>query len=200
MHNSQSTGVILLDSPYTLLQQLPSSPVLQYISSSTALWLQCASSSDSPVAIVYPLQQLCGCSVSALLSRKKASESWRTQFYYARRLGGDCSLESEPERRVSQGFYGLALLGPCLGDGSEVRQGSRCGTSLQKQMCGEGLVRGSWLDFAQSSWPGSLLSTFLLGHFLLYPNLLSLALFRFSQCLSQSLVSPSSNPVATRLK
>ena len=40
--------------------------------------------------------------------------------------------------------------------------------SLQKQVHGGGVVRGSQLDFASSSWPGSLLSTFSLGHFLLH--------------------------------
>ena len=38
--------------------------------------------------------------------------------------------DSEPRRRVSQGFYGLALQGPCLADRSEVRQGSRWGSKF----------------------------------------------------------------------
>ena len=40
--------------------------------------------------------------------------------------------------------------------------------TLQKQMCGGGVLRESWLDFALSSWPESLLSTFSSGHFLLH--------------------------------
>ena len=50
----------------SLLQQLPSNPALQFISSN-----------DSPVAVVYQLQQLCGCSVSALLPSEKPSEHSR---------------------------------------------------------------------------------------------------------------------------
>lgn len=81
--------------------------------------LRCSviSSGDSPVAVVYQLQQLCGCSGSALLPGEKPSEhseSGRTQVYYAGGLRGERSPESEPRRRVSQGFYGLRLLGPCL--------------------------------------------------------------------------------------
>ena len=82
-------------------------------------------SSDSPVATVYQL---------FYLARNRAStwESWRTQVYHMGGLRGDCSLESEPPRRVSQGFYGLPLPGSMLGwsDQSEVRQGSRCGSKL----------------------------------------------------------------------
>ena len=94
------------------------------------------------MAIVYPLQQLCGCSVSALLPRKKASESWRTQFYYAGGLRGDRSLESEPQRRVSQGFYGLCLPGPSLASWTGLTSGKvvDAETNLQKQMHGGGLV------------------------------------------------------------
>ena len=117
----------------------------------TALWLQCISSGDSPVALLYQLQQLCGCSGSDLLPREKPSEhleSWRTQVYYTSGLRGDHSLESEPQRRVSQGFYGLVLLGPCLADWSEVRQGSRCGSKFtEADVWGRG-GWGSWLDFA----------------------------------------------------
>ena len=115
--------------------------VLQQLPSSSAL--QCISSGDSPVAVVCQLQQLCGCSVSALFSGEKPSEhleSWRTQVYYASGLRGDHSPESEPQGRVSQGFYGLRLQGPCLAGQTRVRSGKvvDAETSLQKQMCGEG--------------------------------------------------------------
>lgn len=98
-----------------LLWQIPSSPALQRISSG-----------DSPVAVVYQLQQLCGCSGSALLPGEKPSEhseSWRTQVYYASGLRGDRSPESEPGRRVSQGFYGLHLPGPSLASWTGVTSG-----------------------------------------------------------------------------
>ena len=49
--------------PPEMLQQLPSSPAPQHISSG-----------DSPVAVVYQLQQLCGCSVSALSPGEKPCE------------------------------------------------------------------------------------------------------------------------------
>ena len=102
---------------------------------------------------MYQLQQLCGCSVSALLPGEKPSEhseSWRTQVYYTGGLRGDRSPESEPQRRVSQGFYGLPLPGPCLAGRTRVRSGKvvDAEASLQKQMHGGGVVRGSWLDFA----------------------------------------------------
>ena len=104
------------------------------------------------MAVAYQLQQPCGCSVPALLLGEKPSEhleNWRTQIYYDGRLRGDRSLESEPGRRVSQGFYGLPLRGPCLAGQTRVRSGKLVDaeTSLQKLMCGEGVVRGSWLNF-----------------------------------------------------
>ena len=82
---------------------------------------------------------------SALLPSKKPSEhseSWRTQVYYAGRLRGDRSPESEPGRRVSQGFYGLHLLGPSLASWTGVTSGKVVDveTNLQKQMHGGGLV------------------------------------------------------------
>lgn len=61
-------------------------------------------------------RQPCGPSVAApaaLLPGKKPSEhseSWRTQVYYTGGL-----------RRISQGFYGLALPGPCLAGQTRVR-------------------------------------------------------------------------------
>ena len=61
--------------------------------------------------------------------KRALSESWKTQVYHAGRLR-DRSPDSEPRRRVSQGFYGLALPGLCLVDWSEVRQGSRCGSKF----------------------------------------------------------------------
>jgi len=103
-----------------MLRQLPSSPAPQRISSG-----------DSPVAVVHQLQQLCGCRGSALSPGEKPcepSERWRTQAYYTGGLRGDRPLESEPQRGVSQGFYGLVLPGSCLADQSENWQvyGSRC--------------------------------------------------------------------------
>lgn len=53
---------------------------------------------SAPMAVVYQLQQLCGCGISVLLPDEKLSElsgSWRTQVYYAGALRGDGSLESE---------------------------------------------------------------------------------------------------------
>ena len=124
-----------------------------YSSCPAAPWLQYISCSHSPVATVYQLQQLCGCNVSApaalFLPGKKPSEhleSWRTQVYYAGGLRGDGSLESEPQRRVSQGFYGLALFfsGSVLGwqYWSENRQGCNCRSNfteadVQKQLQGQ---------------------------------------------------------------
>ena len=95
------------------------------------------------MAVVYQLQQLCGCSGSALLPGEKLSEhleSWRTQVYYAGGLRPDRSPESEPGRRVSQGFYGLRLPGPSLASLTGVTSGKvvDAETNLQKQMCREG--------------------------------------------------------------
>ena len=69
-------------------------------------------------------------------------KSWRTQVYYAGGLRGDGSPESEPGRRVSQGFYGLRLPGPCLASWTGVTSGKvvDAETNLQKQMCGGGVV------------------------------------------------------------
>ena len=107
--------------------------------------MQRISSGDSPVAVAYQLRQLCGCSGSALLPSEKPSEhseSWRTQVYYPGRLRGDRSPESEPRRRVSQGFYGLRLPGPSLTSWTGVTSGKvvDAETNLQKQMRGEGVV------------------------------------------------------------
>ena len=118
----------------TVLRQLPSSPAMQRISSG-----------DGPVAVVYQLQQLCGCSGSALLPGEKPSEhweSWRIQVYYSGALRGDRAPESEPRRRVSQGFYGLPLPGPCLASQTRVTSGKAVDaeTNLQKQMRGGGVV------------------------------------------------------------
>ena len=117
-----------------LLRQIPSSPALQR-----------TSSGDSPVAVVYQLRQLCGCSGSALLPCEKPSEhseSWRTQVYYAGGLRRDCSPESEPGRRVSYGFFGLRLPGPSLTSWTGVTSGKvvDAETNLQKQMRGGGVV------------------------------------------------------------
>ena len=97
----------------------------------TALWLQCTSSSSS-VAAVYQL---------FYQARNEAStQSWRTQAYYVGGLRGDRSLEPEPQRRDSQGFYGLVLPSLYLADRSEVRQGSRC---RSKFIEADGLGRGA---------------------------------------------------------
>ena len=57
-------------------------------------------------------------------------------------LRGDRSPESEPGRRVSQGFYGLHLLGPSLASWTGVTSGKVVDveTNLQKQMHEGGLV------------------------------------------------------------
>ena len=70
------------------------------------------------------------------------SERWRTQVYDAGGLRGDHSPESEPGRRVSQGFYGLCLPGPSLASWTGVTSGKvvDAETNLQKQMHGRGLV------------------------------------------------------------
>ena len=105
------------------------------------------------MAVAYQLQQLCGCSGSALLPGEKPSEhseSWRPQVYDAGGLRGDRSPESEPRRRVSQGFYGLHLPGASLASWTGVTsgQGSRCGNKLtEADVCGRG-GWDSWLDFA----------------------------------------------------
>lgn len=106
------------------------------------LWRQPRTSSSSSVAVVdqlfYPARD------------QASTQSWRTQVYYAGMLRQDRSPESEPGRRVSQGFYGLPLPGLCLAGQTRVRSGKTAGAeaSLQKQMHGGGVVRGSWLDFA----------------------------------------------------
>ena len=97
------------------------------------------------MAVVYRFQQLCSCNGSALLLSEKPSEhseSWRTQVYDTCELRGDCSPESEPGRRVSQGFYGLRLPGPSLASWTGVTSGKvvDAETNLQKQMHGGGLV------------------------------------------------------------
>ena len=81
--------------------------------------------------------------------KRALSESWKTQVYHAGRLR-DRSPDSEPRRRVSQGFYGLAVLGPCLAGRTRVRTGRNIivEATLQKQMGGGGVVRDNWLDFA----------------------------------------------------
>ena len=76
------------------------------------------------------------------LARNQAStQSWRTQVYYAGGLRGDRSPESEPGR-ISQGFYGLRLPGPCLASWTGMTSGKEVDaeTNLQKQMRGEGVV------------------------------------------------------------
>lgn len=50
-------------------------------------------------------------------------ESWKTWVHYAGGLRGDRPLASEPQRRVSQGFRGPALLGTCLAGWTRVRTG-----------------------------------------------------------------------------
>ena len=110
---------------------------------------------------MYQLQRLCGRSVpapAALSPGEKPSEhseSWRTQVYYAGGLRGDRSPESEPRRGVSQGFYGLVLLGPCLADWSENWRSNRRRSEFYRSKCvGEGWLEvvdwlgAVWLDFA----------------------------------------------------
>ena len=80
-----------------------------------------------------------------------------------------CSPASEPRRRASQGFYGLPLPGPCLAGWTRATSGKAVDaeTSLQKQMCGGGVVGTVGSTFL-SHHGRALLSTFLLGHFLLH--------------------------------
>ena len=159
---ARTVGISL--GPPEMLWQLPSSPAPQHISSS-----------NSPVAVVYQLQQLCSCSVSALLPSEKPSEhleSCRTQVYFAGNLQGDRSPESDPPKKGFTRLLWATSSRSMLGwsGQSEIRQGSRCRNKFTETgVCGGGggVVRGSWLDFPWSSWPGSLLSTFLSGHFLL---------------------------------
>ena len=101
-----------------------------------------------PHGCSYQLRQLCGCSGSALLPGEKPSEhseSWRTQVYYAGGLRGDRSPESEPGRRVSQGFYGLRLPGPSLASWTGVTSGKV--VDAEAEAWGR-TGWGSWLDFA----------------------------------------------------
>ena len=97
---------------------------------------------QQPCTAAYQLwRQPCGCSVSALLPSKKPSErseSWRTQVYYTGGLREDHSLESEPRRGVSQGFYGLVLLGLCLADQSENWQRNKMRKQVCRSRCGGG--------------------------------------------------------------
>ena len=53
------------------------------------------------------------------------------------RLRGDGAPESEPRKRVSQGFYGLPLPGPCLASWTGGTSGKVVDveTNLEKQMC-----------------------------------------------------------------
>lgn len=69
-------------------------------------------------------------------------ESWKTWVHYAGGLRGDRPLASEPQRRVSQGFRGPALLGTCLAGWTRVRTGkvADAEASLQKQRRGEEVV------------------------------------------------------------
>ena len=127
--------------PPEMLWRLPAAQG-RSVSAPAALWPQCTSSSSS-VAAVYQLQQLFH------LARNQAS---------TRRVGelrGDRSPESEPRRGVSQGFYGLVLLGPCLADWSENWRSNRHRSEFYRSKCvGEGWLEvvdwlgAVWLDFA----------------------------------------------------
>ena len=77
------------------------------------------------------------------------------QVYYAGGLRGDRSPKSEPQRRVSQGFYGLALPGSCLAGQTRVRssKGVDAETSLQKQMHEGGVVGAiGWTLLSHHGW------------------------------------------------
>ena len=95
-------------------------------------------------------RQPCGCSVpaSAALWLQWISSSTRRE---TKRALGEMensgllrwqSPESEPRRRVSQGFYGLPLPGPCSASQTRVMSGKvvDAETSLREQMCGGGVV------------------------------------------------------------
>ena len=110
------------------------------------------SSGDSPVAIVHQLQQLCGCSVSALLSIKKPSKHSELEnsgllcCQAQRRSLSGVSAPKKGFTRLLGATSSRSMLG--WSDRSEVRQGSRCGNKFaEADMWGRG-GWGSWLDFA----------------------------------------------------
>ena len=161
VHKSVTFPALLLlwASSFEMLQQLPSSLALQRIRSG-----------DSPVAVGYQLQQLCGCNESALLPTRNQASPWRggeIGFMTPGGLRGDRAPESEPRRRVSQGFSGLHLPGPCLAGWTGVRSGKGVDaeTNLQKQIWG-GEVAGAvgWTLLCHHGWG---LATFLSGQFFL---------------------------------
>ena len=108
---------------------------------------------QQPCAAAYQLwRQPCGCRVpapAALWLQCISSFTRRETKPALRKVGelrflmgglrGECSPESEPRRRISQGFYGP---GPCLAGRTGVRSGKvvDAETSFRKQMCGGGLV------------------------------------------------------------
>ena len=76
------------------------------------------------------------------LVRNQASTRRVGELRFITPAGSDRSPESEPGRRVSQGFYGLRLPGPSLASWTGVTSGKvvDAETNLQKQMHGGGLV------------------------------------------------------------
>ena len=96
------------------------------VSAPATLWPQCISSSSSPEATVYHLQQqLCGCSVSAPATALwpqciSSSSSFRVgELRFIKPVGSEeIALWSlRPEEGFTR-FYGLVLLGPCLAGGT----------------------------------------------------------------------------------
>ena len=81
-------------------------------------------------------------------ARNKASTQRVGELRFTMPVGSEeialWSLSPEG-RRVSKGFYGLALLGPCLPDQSEVRQGSRCRSKFTEA---DVWGRGGWGQLA----------------------------------------------------
>ena len=119
---------------------------------------------SSPVAAMYQLQQL------FYPVRNQVSTGRVGEFRFIMLVGSEeIDLQSlSPEEGFHKTFMGQLFQVGLVGQ-TRVRTGKvvDAEASLQKRMHGGGVVRGSRLDFAQSSWLGCLLSTFLSGHFLL---------------------------------
>ena len=163
--------------PFTekeMLRQLSSSPAPQCISSgnspcgcnvpalATALGLQCTSSSSS-VAAGHQL---------FYLARNQVSTQRIGELGFITLGSEEIALWSlSPEEGFHKAFMGQ-FFRDCA-QWTRVRTGevTRCRNEFTEADVWGRSGWGSWLDFAQSSWPGSLLSTFLSGHFLLHNHL-----------------------------
>ena len=123
----------------------------EYSTSSIVCPYSVTAATQQPCAAAYQLwRQPCGCSVSASAALWLQWISSSTRRETKRALGEMensgllrwQSPESEPRRRVSQGFYGLLLPGPCLASWTRVTSGKvvDAETNLQKQVHGGGVV------------------------------------------------------------